>query len=104
MKVVARRTYYEEDLYRFDNRLYSLEERPTRKDAILVYKKGDFVGYEFQIKEFCCNRGRQRIELEGRWSNSADRVVPGAFFYLDGDDDRIQYCPFCGEKIEIIHN
>lgn len=101
MKVIAQRKYYEKDLYRVRQTLFPLDEMPTKKDMALVHHKGDFADYDFRIKK-CCTRGTAHIIFEGRWSDDADRTVAGAFLYLRGDDDElIDYCPFCGEEIEI---
>lgn len=100
MKVIAKREYYEKDLYRVRHALFPLDKMPTKKDTFLVHKKGKFRGFNFKIK-YCCDPGRAYIELEGRWSDDADRTVAGAFLYLRGDDECIDFCPFCGEEIEI---
>jgi len=103
MKVIAQRKYYEKDLYRIRQALFPLDEMPTKKDMALMHHKGDFACYDFKIGEYCCGPGRAHIEFEGRWSDDAERTVPGAFLHLRGDEDElINFCPFCGEKIEVV--
>lgn len=102
MKVIAKRKYYEKDLYRGPRPqiLFSLDEIPNKKDAVLVHKKGDLADYDFKIK-YCCNRGRRHIKVEGRWNVNGNEIVPGAFLFLNNNDECIDFCPFCGEEIEM---
>jgi len=130
MKVIAKKIFYEIDLYHYpdENESYGLfgKEKhgmftfPVRKGPVIVYKKGDFKEWKFETKEMCCTSMELAIETE--------RITfqdPISFEHGDEDsEEKIQrvkrgvgafitcacwpiqlmqmhYCHFCGKKIEI---
>lgn len=130
MKVVAEKIFYEMDLYQYpdENTSYGLfglgggfiKNAPRRKEPELVHKKGDFKEWKFEVKEHCCELmkgiiGREQVTFQGpiyfehRDRNSEEKIrflieSIGAFIACSCWSIqliRIEFCPFCGEKIEI---
>jgi len=128
MKVIAKKIFYEQDLYHFPDEntsygLFPLEvgpSRPIRKGPERVYKKGDFKEWKFNIEKYCCTSMKLAIEgeritfqdpiyFEHGNKNSEEkiqRVKRGVSAFITCACWPIQlmqmhYCHFCGKKIEI---
>lgn len=127
MKVIAKKIFYETDLYHYPDEnvsygLFPKEEHgmftfPVRKGPVpvVVHSKGDFKEWKFEIKKYCCEKLKKYIDEE--------EIIFRDFFTFDKDKKRIfhplgafvncpcwhsllgvyriDYCPCCGKKIEI---
>ncbi|GAH23579.1 unnamed protein product [marine sediment metagenome] len=127
MKIIARKIYYEQNLYQYPNEqvnygLFPLEKKnaPRRKDPELVHKKGDFKEWKFVTEEICCTSMESAIEAEritfqdpisfahGNEDSEEkiQRVKRGIGVFITCacwpiQSMRMHYCHFCGKKIEI---
>ncbi len=128
MKVIAKKVFHKQTLYHFADENMSfglfpidgLHSAPARLEPELVYKKGDFKEWKFEVQEYCCSPMKK--------SEQAERITFQNPIYLehrDGKSEEIprfliqsvgvfitcacwpiqlmqmHYCHFCGEKIEI---
>lgn len=128
MKVIAKKIFYEQDLYHFSDEdlhwgLFPIDKvhaAPARLEPELVYKKGDFKEWKFATEEICCTSMKLAIESEQVVFQDPIYFVPGH----ENSEEKIQrakrgvdafitcacwpiqlmkisFCPFCGEKIMI---
>ena len=124
MKVIAKKSYHNRDLYHYpdENVSYGLfpfnkgESYPVRKDIVIIHKKGDFKEWKFEIEKYCCKKiketiGREEIIFRNFYTHTKKTdspmfTKPGVFINCSCWSFaigiyQIEYCPFCGEKIEI---
>jgi len=128
MKVIAKKIFYETDLYHYpdENTSYGLfplkvgEPNPLRRGPERVHKKGDFKEWKFEIEKYCCKpmfkaiTGEQITFQEPIYFEHGDkdseekiqRVKRGVGVFITCacwpiQLMKINYCPCCGEKIKI---
>ena len=112
MKVIAKKIFYEQDLYQYPDEnmsygLFPIDEKhiaPYRLQPRLVYSKGGFEKWKFEVEEYCCGPmeeaiGAERIKFIGLGSNIVDVSIICACWPIQSM--RINFCPFCGKKIII---
>lgn len=115
MKVVARKRYYEEDLYSNPGHGWSYTKEQLKDFVISVRKKykvdkkkGDFWMHKVEAGDFCCEDFKEygKAQVENSYIESSAKAGLGMFLPFQGWGDtdyiRIDYCPFCGEKIEVV--
>lgn len=113
MKIIVEKIYSEEDVYDFPERNWAIK---LKKDevlkAVLVHKKGDFIKEKLTVEKYCCNKMERAVkedfihirhEFDGLTMDSG----PGCFIEARGYDEDIDYtkidfCPKCGEEIEVV--
>ena len=130
MRVTAKKINYETDLYQYpdENTNYGLfplgggfkKNAPKRKEPMLVHKKNDFKEWKFEVQEHCCEPMKEAIEAERitfegpTYFEHNDRNSGEKIRFLKQSTSafitcacwpiqlmQIDYCPFCGKKIEI---
>lgn len=116
MKVIAKKIFYEMDLYQYpdENTSYGLfglgggfiKNAPRRKDPELVHKKGDFKEWKFETKEMCCTSMELAIEAERITFQDPERITEYVAVFIACacwpiQLMKINYCHFCGKKIEV---
>jgi len=83
-------------------------EKPARKDLDNkdIFKPKKAAKYEIVSHDFCCYEVERCIR-GGSTLWFSDYVIPEPYYYIyipdkygDGDDEEVNYCPFCGAKIE----
>jgi len=128
MKVIAKKIFYKQNLYQYPDEdlhwgLFKIDRvhaAPARLEPELVFKKGDFKEWKFEIQRCCCDPMFKAIEKE-------QITFQDPIYFEHGDKNseekihtvkrsigvfitcacwpiqlmQMHYCHFCGEKIEI---
>lgn len=111
MKIITEKVYYEEDVYEFSPRhIFEKPKKGETSEARLVHKKGDLEKTILRLEKYCCNKMiEQEDDSIGIWDSCASYapiIGTGCFLKSFSYDTinyiPIKYCPFCGEKIEVV--
>jgi len=113
MKIIAYKVYYQETVYQISQKTFvkkpSADELQSKLEPL--YKKGDFEKWEAIVwGKYCCkdmehelNSGHAKL-IDNYWD---EKEIPGVYLAFQGweeaDWEKINFCPWCGEKIEVIY-
>lgn len=120
MKVIAKKILYEQDLYHYpdENVAYGLfpleigKPNPLRRGPVLVHRKGEIKEWKFKIEKYCCEPMKsipeEVIIFKALEIFSGGKLKSGVLScymhcpcWRSQEFYRIDFCPSCGEKIEI---
>lgn len=106
MKIQFCKHYWKDDVYDVPRH----HDRPYKKDEVitpeLVHRKGDYKETLSVVEEWCCTPLEEYASICHEYDDRSGKSEFGCFFQIPGWDEPnfvlINYCPFCGEKIDII--
>jgi len=113
MKVIAKKVFWENDYYEVTicecAELNKVEELLQRTQPKLAHKKGSYKYWDVITERFCCELAREYLVLNAYVPFLGAEKEPGCFILNphwkghEGDPThiKINFCPFCGEKIEV---